>query len=103
MGAPVLNVAVVGGGIAGLTTALTLHETGHNVIVYERKPGVQTIGGPLAVMPNGVRALKNFGIGDALGGEVRKYDVPWRWRKWNTGEFLSEMSSDMYSKAFGET
>lgn len=102
MASPALNIAIVGGGIAGLVTALTLHGTGHKVSVYEKQSGVQTIGGPLAIMPNGVRALKRMGLGDALEGEVKRYPTPWRWRKWNTGDFLSEMSGDMFSNAFGE-
>lgn len=59
---PALNIAIGGRGIAGLVATLTIHETGHNVIVYEKYPGAQTTRGSLSIMLNGVRALKQIGL-----------------------------------------
>lgn len=42
---PVLNVAVIGGGLAGLSTAVELLDQGHHVEVYESRP---FIGGKVA-------------------------------------------------------
>lgn len=44
-GAPRLKVAIVGGGLAGLSTAVELLDQGHEVDIYESRP---FIGGKVA-------------------------------------------------------
>lgn len=44
-GAPTLKVAIVGGGLAGLSTAVELLDQGHEVDIYESRP---FIGGKVA-------------------------------------------------------
>ena len=44
-GSPKLKVAIVGGGLAGLSTAVELLDQGHEVDVYESRP---FIGGKVA-------------------------------------------------------
>lgn len=44
-GAPKLKVAIVGGGLAGLSTAVELLDQGHEVDIYESRP---FIGGKVA-------------------------------------------------------
>jgi 2-polyprenyl-6-methoxyphenol hydroxylase-like FAD-dependent oxidoreductase len=41
-----INVAIVGGGIAGLTFAIESIRKGHTVNVYERKPEIGNFGKP---------------------------------------------------------
>jgi len=43
-----MNVAVVGGGLAGLSAALELVDAGHDVAVYEARP---TLGGAVQTLP----------------------------------------------------
>jgi hydroxysqualene dehydroxylase len=43
-----MNVAVVGGGLAGLSAALELLDAGHDVAVYEARP---TLGGAVQTLP----------------------------------------------------
>ncbi|TXN05797.1 FAD-dependent oxidoreductase, partial [Methylobacterium sp. WL103] len=41
---PALSVAVVGGGIGGLTAALALNAAGHAVTIAERRTGFSEVG-----------------------------------------------------------
>ena len=45
---PAVNVAVVGGGLAGLAAALELADQGHGVTLYEARP---TLGGAVQTLP----------------------------------------------------
>ncbi|KNG95448.1 flavin-dependent oxidoreductase [Pseudaestuariivita atlantica] len=64
MTAPVL---IAGGGIAGLTLALTLHQIGVPVRVFEAARRMEPVGVGLNLQPNAVRELYDLGIGaDAL-------------------------------------
>ncbi|KIY00445.1 uncharacterized protein Z520_04130 [Fonsecaea multimorphosa CBS 102226] len=57
-----LDVIVVGGGIAGLTTALALRRAGHTVTVVESSSWLREAGAAVVVPPNAARALIRFGI-----------------------------------------
>ncbi|KAF7334926.1 Salicylate hydroxylase [Mycena venus] len=52
------TVAVVGGGIAGLTLAIALEQRGIPVQVYERTPHFREIGAGISFSPNAVRAME---------------------------------------------
>lgn len=60
------EVVVVGGGIAGLGTALALARTGLSVHVVERAPEFAEVGAGLQVGPNAVRALARLGLLDEI-------------------------------------
>ncbi|MEV0636070.1 NAD(P)/FAD-dependent oxidoreductase [Streptomyces sp. NPDC050619] len=52
------RVLVIGGGVAGTTTALALHKAGFDVSVYEAHPdSAEDIGAFLTLASNGMRAL----------------------------------------------
>jgi len=61
------RVAVVGGGIGGLTAALLLARTGVRVILLERHPAPTDAGTALGLYPNGLAVLHGLGLGEALG------------------------------------
>ena len=52
------DIAVVGGGIAGLTLAIALHHRGVPVRVFERAPRFGEIGAGVSFTPNAVRAME---------------------------------------------
>ena len=62
----VLSVGVVGGGIGGLAAALSLHQAGFDVHVYEQAGSVSEIGAGIRVTPNAIRVLQKLGLGDDL-------------------------------------
>ena len=61
-----LRVAVIGGGIGGLSAALALLEAGFDVQVYEQAPRFGEIGAGLQISPNASRLLHRLGLGDAM-------------------------------------
>src|SRR5258708_13800529 len=63
-----MEIAVMGAGIAGLMTAITLHRQGHNCRVFERSRQAQDAGMGFIVLPEGIRSLERFGL--QLTGEL---------------------------------
>jgi 2-polyprenyl-6-methoxyphenol hydroxylase-like FAD-dependent oxidoreductase len=57
---------VVGGGIAGLATAIGMQRSGREVVVLERAPELWEVGAGISLWPNAVNALRRLGIGDAV-------------------------------------
>lgn len=60
------GVAIVGGGIAGLTLALLLHEKGIACRVFERAATINPLGVGINVLPHASRVLDRLGLTDAL-------------------------------------
>lgn len=58
-------VLVAGGGIAGLATALTLHQVGVRCIVFEAAREMRPLGVGINLQPNAVRELYDLGITQA--------------------------------------
>jgi salicylate hydroxylase len=61
-----LRVAVVGGGIGGVSATLALLRRGLDVRLYEQAPALTEVGAGVAIQPNGVRMLKRLGLGDGI-------------------------------------
>ena len=57
------RVIVAGGGIAGLTMALTCHQLGVPVQVFESARQIQPLGVGINLQPNAVRELIDLGLG----------------------------------------
>ena len=58
-----LRVAIVGGGLGGLSAALALRGNGVDAQVYERAHHLSEVGAGIALYPNGIRILDRFGLG----------------------------------------
>ena len=61
-----MKVLVIGGGIAGLSTALSLHAAGIEVCVYESVAHIKALGLGINLQPNAVRELVELGLGQQL-------------------------------------
>ena len=61
-----MTVLVAGGGIAGLTVALSLHQIGVKVRVFESVPELKPIGVGINVLPHACRELIELGLLDRL-------------------------------------
>ncbi|WP_405798078.1 flavin-dependent oxidoreductase [Streptomyces sp. NBC_01506] len=67
-----MRVNVVGGGIAGLTCALSLHAAGFRPRVYEAARTVEPVGVGINLLPHAVRELAELG----LAGELAAIALP---------------------------
>ena len=57
-----MAIAVIGGGIGGLSLALNLHQRGLACDVYETVPQVKEIGVGITLLPHAVRELSSLGL-----------------------------------------
>ena len=67
------KIMIVGAGIAGLTAALCLRQSGHDVTILEQAPALQDIGAGIQLSPNALHVLNAIGIGDRLASIA---DIP---------------------------
>ena len=71
-------LAVIGGGIGGLTAALALQRFGFRVTVYEQAHQLREIGAGVTITPNAMHALDFLGVGPRVleaSGEAPRYEV----------------------------
>jgi len=59
-----MTIAVIGGGIAGLSLALCLARRGVEAHVFERAPEVREAGAGVSLWPNATRLLRQWGLLD---------------------------------------
>lgn len=82
-----MRIAVIGGGIGGLSAALHLLRTGFDVHVYEQAPRITEIGAGIQMSPNASRLLIRLGLKAALDAAgVRPLAV--HQRRWDDGRTL---------------
>ena len=60
------DIAIVGGGVAGLALALNLHRRGIACRVYERAPEVKELGVGITLLPHAMREFAALGVADEL-------------------------------------
>lgn len=81
------QVAIAGGGIAGLACAIALTRIGADVTVYERSTAVQG-GGAIGLHSSAVLALRSLGV-DAPVLAAGKEVMRWEFRTWRGGALAS--------------
>jgi len=94
------RVAIIGGGIGGLTAANALSQAGIEVAVYEAAPELKEIGAGVALHANAMRVLRAIGVEDG----VRKVAGRSEWavtRNGKTGRVISKTSRKQQAAAFG--
>jgi salicylate hydroxylase len=83
-----LSVAIIGGGIGGLTAALHLTQAGFDVHVYEQTRDHAEVGAGLVIAPNASRLLHRLGLAeklDAIGVKPEAFHQ----RRWQDGRTLA--------------
>ncbi len=61
-----MKVAIVGGGICGLSLALNLKQRGIEARVYERAPEIKALGVGITLLPHAMREFSALGLGGEL-------------------------------------
>jgi salicylate hydroxylase len=61
-----MNFKIIGGGIAGVASALAVANAGGSAVVYEKAPSFEPVGAGLQLGPNAARALQKLGAWDAV-------------------------------------
>jgi 2-polyprenyl-6-methoxyphenol hydroxylase-like FAD-dependent oxidoreductase len=61
-----MKVAIIGGGICGLSLALNLKQRGIAACVYERAPEIKPLGVGITLLPHAMREFSALGLGDEL-------------------------------------
>ena len=87
MAARPLKIAVIGGGIGGLSASLSLLRQGFDVHVYEQVAALREIGAGIVLTPNATRVLDGLGFRATLEGLGVAIDA-WRQRRWQDGRTL---------------
>lgn len=90
---------ILGGGIAGLTTAIALKKIGIEAVVAESAPEIKAVGAGLALAANAMMALRQIGVAEQVIQEGREllafsiYD--------QKGKLISRTDTDPANSKFG--
>jgi salicylate hydroxylase len=79
------KIAIVGGGIGGLTAGLALLQRGIEVEIFEQAAELREVGAGVQISSNGTRVLHALGLGPALA-EIGVAPAGKEIRLWNTGQ-----------------
>jgi 2-polyprenyl-6-methoxyphenol hydroxylase-like FAD-dependent oxidoreductase len=61
-----VRIAIIGGGIGGLTCAIALRKFGFEPNVYEQAPALLDVGAAIALWPNAMRVLEQLGLANTI-------------------------------------
>jgi salicylate hydroxylase len=95
-----MKIAIVGGGIGGLTTALAMTQAGFAVTVYERAAQLTDQGAGITLAPNATRVLYHLGLGRDL--EATAVTPPMtEYRHYRTGRVIFRMMTKDFREIYG--
>ena len=84
-----IRVAIIGGGIGGLTAAISLLQAGFDVQVYEQSRLLSEVGAGINISPNASRILNRLGLGEECARVA--YRSPFfHQRRWDDGRTLTK-------------
>jgi len=63
---PPKDIAIIGGGIGGVATAVALEQAGIHATVYERARELREVGAGVILWPNATRVLRDLGVLDRV-------------------------------------
>jgi 2-polyprenyl-6-methoxyphenol hydroxylase-like FAD-dependent oxidoreductase len=73
-----MEIAIIGGGIGGLSAAIALRRKGFAPRVYEAAPELREVGAGIWVPPNAMQVYARLGLADAItreGAPIRRAEV----------------------------
>lgn len=73
-----MKIGIIGGGISGLTTALTLHKMGLQSVVYEQANELNEVGAGIWIQPNAIKVIDWLGVKEKImeqGIELNRMEI----------------------------
>ena len=71
-----MKALIIGGGIGGLTTALTLHARGTDCEVFEQADAIRELGVGISTLPHAIKELAGLGLLERLDAvAIRTHDL----------------------------
>lgn len=93
------SIAIIGGGIAGLTTAIALKKIGFQPFVFEAAPQIKALGAGLLLAANAMKGFERIGIADIIipaGQQLSQFAILDQ-----QGKSISEADSKALSERYG--
>ncbi|KQV43012.1 MULTISPECIES: FAD-dependent monooxygenase [unclassified Duganella] len=94
-----MKIAILGGGVAGVSSAILLKQMGFDVSIYERHAASSNIGAGIVAWPNACFVLEQLGVLDAVKS-VAGSPASMR-RLSRSGEFLGSIDIELINKQMG--
>ncbi|KAJ7429035.1 salicylate hydroxylase [Mycena latifolia] len=94
-----LHVAIVGGGLGGLSAAVALRRAGHLVDIYERRDFDVEVGASISCAANGTQWLREWEVDIPDMKPVILMNLVMR--EWETGKVQNDYKLDKYEEEWG--
>lgn len=82
-----MRVAIIGGGVGGLTAGIALRGAGYDPVIYERAAEFGEVGAGISLSPNAVKGLESLGFTDFLARDANEPMDQFLFH-WESGEEL---------------
>jgi 2-polyprenyl-6-methoxyphenol hydroxylase-like FAD-dependent oxidoreductase len=96
-----MHISIIGGGIAGLTTAIALQRAGIPYTLFESAPAIKAVGAGLVLAANAMKGLQKLGVADAIIDAGRELDAFTIYD--DSGKVITRTDCKALSKAHGTT
>jgi 2-polyprenyl-6-methoxyphenol hydroxylase-like FAD-dependent oxidoreductase len=100
MDASIKRVVIIGGGIGGLCTGISLGKLGLEVEIYEQAEEFRAAGAGLTIWANAIKALRKLGVADEVikaGSKIERGEL-----RTAKGRVLSRTDQGELERRFGE-
>lgn len=85
-----LKAIIIGSGMAGLATGISLRQAGYQVEIYEKTSKMRPAGAGISLWSNGIKVLNRLGLGQqiaAIGGQMNRMEY-----RNHHGEILNDIN-----------
>ena len=94
------RIAVIGGGLGGMTVGILLQQAGYDVQIYEQAAKLGRLGAGINLGANMMKIMRRIGLADKMYevGLVPQRSLS---REWDTGDILYEWPTDKWAAQYG--